>query len=128
MIDFSEKGAERRFEVPAWYIFQLMHVKVFSRIKIVLTEKLFKSGGTTVPPAKFDSSGRVVRLPFTGSNSSHFDGLCNFALETSTGMTFLPHYWSTRLPTFSFLLPIPSKLQEAKDRLFRHSLTHSTKF
>ena len=41
MNDFSEKGADRRFEYPTWYIFQFKYVKdKSSRIKIVLAEEL----------------------------------------------------------------------------------------
>ena len=43
MNDFSEKGADRRFEVPAWYNYLPCHRQVqtsFNRIKIVLAKKL----------------------------------------------------------------------------------------
>ena len=48
MNDFFEKGANRRFEFPAWQIYlpvQACQRKVqtnFSQIKIVLTEELLK--------------------------------------------------------------------------------------
>ena len=41
---------------------------------------------------------------------------------------FFPQYWSislTKLQNFIFIFFMPSKLQEPKVRLFRHSLTHS---
>ena len=46
MNDFSEKGADRRFEVPAWFLpVQACQSQVqtsFSELKSVLAEKLLK--------------------------------------------------------------------------------------
>ena len=48
MNDFSEKGADRKYELPAWNNYLpvqacLRQVQTtFSRMKIVLTEKLLK--------------------------------------------------------------------------------------
>ena len=43
MNDFSEKGADRRFEVPAWYQACQRQVQTnFDRIKIVIAEERLK--------------------------------------------------------------------------------------
>ena len=48
MNDFSNRGADRRFDVPAWYTYlplqawQRQVQRSFSRIKIVLAKELLK--------------------------------------------------------------------------------------
>ena len=41
MNDFSEKGADRRFDVPAWYIFHFKYAKDKFR-RVLVESKLFK--------------------------------------------------------------------------------------
>ena len=78
--------------------------------------------------ARFDQTGCTARLPFSQSNSSHFDASVTSHWKPLNGWIFLPQYWSiTELPNFIFLLLIPSKLPK-KGFFVTHSLSDSSKF